>query len=73
LAQLAEETRISKTPLTVYEGVAGPADYKLSKEAGVTVMMWNKSRVEVNHSFAPGKLSGDDVKQIMDDTNKILN
>jgi len=37
------------------------------------VLMWNKSRVQVNHAFAPGKLTGDDVKKVVSDTSKILN
>jgi len=35
--------------------------------------MWNKSRVEVNHAFAAGKLTDNDVSKIAADTSKILN
>jgi hypothetical protein len=73
LEKLAAEAKIKNVPLTVYDGKAGPGDYKISKDAGVTVMMWNKSRVQVNHAFAPGKLSGEDVKQVVGETSKILN
>src|SRR5688500_10894902 len=51
LEKLAEETKIDSVPLTVFDGTAGPAEYKISKDAGVTVLMWNKSRVQVNYAF----------------------
>ena len=72
LAKLASEKNIKSVPLTVFDGTAGPEEYKISKGAAVTVLMWNKSRVEVNHAFAAGKLSSDDVKTIGADTSKIL-
>ena len=60
-------------PLTVFDGEAGPEQYKISKDAAVNVMMWNKQRVQVNHAFADAKLAEDDVKKVTDDTSKILN
>ena len=72
LSKLAEDKKIKNVPLTVYDGVAGPEDYKISKDAAVTVMMWNKMRVQVNHAFATAKLSADEVKKVSEDTKKIL-
>jgi hypothetical protein len=72
LAKLAEEKHIKNLPLTVYEGKAGPEEYKLSKDAAVTVLMWNKGRVQVNHAYGTANLAADDVKQITGDTSKIL-
>jgi hypothetical protein len=73
LAKLAEETNVKNVPLTVFDGNAGPADYKIAKDAAVTVLLWNKSRVQANHAFSTGKLSSEDVKTIVGDTSKILN
>ena len=72
LAELAKEKGIKNVPLTVFDGTSGPESYKLSKDAGVTVLMWNKSRVAVNHAFAPGKMTKDDVKAVAADTSKII-
>lgn len=72
LSKLAEEQKIKNVPLTVFDGTAGPADYKISKDAAVNVMMWNKSKVKVNHAFAAGKLTADDAKKVAGDTKKIL-
>jgi hypothetical protein len=73
LAKLAADGKITNVPLTVFDGQAGPDSYKISKDAAVTVMLWNKSRVEANHSFAAGKLSADDAKKVAAETSKILN
>ena len=72
LKKLAEEQKITNTPLTVFDGEAGPEAYKISKDAAVSVMMWNKSRVAVNHAFESAKLSEDDVKKVAGETAKIL-
>jgi hypothetical protein len=72
LAKLAADAKVKNVPLTVFDGQAGPEEYKLSKDAAVTVMMWNKSRVEATHAFAAGKMTADDVKKVAADTSKIL-
>jgi hypothetical protein len=72
LEKLAADKKIANVPLTVYDGTAGPESYKISKDAGVTVLMWNKMRVQANHAFAPGKLTAEDVKKVAGDTSKIL-
>lgn len=71
LAALAKDKGIKNVPLTVYDGAAGPDKYKIAKDASVTVLYWNKSRVQANHAFA--KLTSDDVKAVVADTSKILN
>jgi hypothetical protein len=50
----------------------GPPEYKLSDKADVTVLMWTKSDVKVNHAFAPGQLDSDSISEILKDTSKIL-
>ena len=75
LKKLADKEKIKHTPLTTFEGVAGPPKYKLSKDADVTVLMWvgSKKEVKVNHAFPKGGLTEDHIKQIVKDASKILN
>ncbi len=73
LDELAKKHDIKNTPLTIYEGVSGPEKYKIAKDADVTVLMWTKRRVQVNHAFAKGKLTDETVKTVVGDTSKILN
>jgi hypothetical protein len=72
LEALAKDSKLSNTPLTIVEGVTGPPEYKLSKDAEVTVMMWVESEVKVNQSFAKGKLDKKAVASLLEETKKIL-
>jgi hypothetical protein len=69
---LAKDSKIASTPLTIVEGVTGPPEYKLSKDAEVTVMMWVEGKVKVNQSFAKGKLDTKAVDALVAETKKIL-
>ncbi len=73
LKKIAREKHLENTPLTNFDGTAGPANYKISQNADVTVMMWVKGKVKVNHSFSSAKLSQDAIKKVVADTSKILN
>jgi hypothetical protein len=73
LKALAEKNHIKNVPLTIFDGLIGPPDYKLSDKAEVTVLMWNKSEVKVNHALAQGKLDQKSIESIVSDTSKILN
>ena len=73
LEKLAADQKITNVPLTVFDGAAGPAKYNISKDAAVTVMMWNKSRVAVNEAFAEAKLSQEQVASLSGKTSAILN
>ena len=72
LAELAEKHGIKGTPLTVFDSVAGPNNYKIAKDADVTVLLWNKRIVRANHAFAKDKLDKDGIKAVVADVSKIL-
>lgn len=72
LKSLAKDKEIKKTPLTLIEGAAGPKEYKIAKNADVTVMMWVGLKVKVNHTFAKGELTKDAISKVVDDTAQIL-
>jgi len=73
LEKLAAEQKITNVPLTIYDGIAGPEKYKISKDAAVTVLQWNKMRVQSNHAFDSAKLTGEQVKAVTADTAKLFN
>lgn len=72
LVALAKDAQIKNTPLTIVEGVTGPPEYKLSKDAEVTVMMWADNVVKFNQAFAKGKLDKKAVDGVVAETKKIL-
>ncbi len=73
LKTLAKDQGIKHTPLTTFDGVAGPEDYKIAKDSEVTVMMWVGGKVAVNKSYKAGELTKDAVAASIKDTAKILN
>ncbi len=73
LKKVAEKNKIKNVPLTIFDGPKGPADYELAEGADLTVLMWVKSDVKVNHAFEAGKFDGKAVDAVVKDTQKILN
>ena len=73
LKELAEKHKIKNIPLTVFDGAAGPGNYKIAKDADVTVLMWQgrQQEVKVNHSFRKKELDKEAVKKVVKDAAKI--
>ncbi len=76
--ELRNELRaIRNVSMTFYRGTRGPRDYRLNPDA-VTVLMWVRSRVEVNHTVVRDPrsrqypLDEKRVKIIANDTFRIL-
>ncbi len=73
LKAFAEKHGIKNIPLTIYEGSAGPENYKIAQGADVTVNLWKGRKSQANHAFAAGKLDKDGIAAVVADTSKILN
>lgn len=71
LGKLAKDAGISRVPLTIGESPDGPPDYEVAKGADVTVLMWNRHKVEFNHAFK-GALNDKDIDTILADVTKLL-
>ena len=71
LRKLAKDAGIRHVPLTLHQDPSEIPDYELSKDADVTVLMWNGHRVKVNHAFR-GELAEKDVRSIITDIPKLL-
>lgn len=72
LTSLANDQGIQHTPLTTYDGVDGPAKYRISEDAEVTILMWAEKKVKVNHAFGTGELNASAINTITADTALIL-
>src|SRR5947209_3449881 len=70
LKQLAEKNGIKKTVLTK-DNVAGPPGYKIAKDADVTVILYNKRSVEVNHAYRKGEFNSKAVESVVGELSKI--
>jgi len=72
LEELAEKHGIKHVPLTIFDGESGPGDYKIAKDADLTVLMWLKRDIKVNHALKKGELDAKKTKKIVADTETIL-
>ncbi len=71
LVELASKNAIKKVPLTMFGEPGGPPDYELSRDADITVLMWNRHSIKANHAFK-GELTEKDIEAVMADIPKLL-
>jgi hypothetical protein len=71
LKKLAKEAGVKEVPLTMIGEINGPNDYEISKDADITVLMWNQGSVKVNHAYN-GELTDKEIETIVADVPKLL-
>ncbi|HXG10319.1 MAG TPA: hypothetical protein VNK04_11190 [Gemmataceae bacterium] len=71
LKALAAKENIKNTVLTI-DNPAGPAPYKIAKEADVTVILYKNKKVVVNHAYRKGELKEKDINMILSELPKIM-
>jgi uroporphyrinogen-III synthase len=63
LKELAEKEDLKKVVLLL-DNPAGPSDYKIAKEADVTVLLYEKKEVKKNFAFEKGKFTDKEADKI---------
>ena len=71
LKTLATKENIKTTVLAV-DNNAGPKGYAVSKDADVTVVLYNKQTVVANHAFKKGELNAKAIETIVSEIPQIL-
>ncbi|HKI38187.1 MAG TPA: hypothetical protein VKA46_40410 [Gemmataceae bacterium] len=71
LKDLAGKEKIEHTVLGIYAR-DGPHEYKISKDAEVTVLLYREVVVKANHAFGKGQLSDSAIDEVIADLPKIL-
>ncbi len=72
LKAIAKKEGLKNVPLTIFDGVAGPEDYKIAEKADLTVTMWVDNKVEASQAFSKGDFKASASKSVVEDTKKIL-
>jgi len=72
IEKLAEKEKIARAPLTIGEVSAGPPEYKIAKDAEVTVLFWKDQTVVANHAFKAGEMKTKEVSAVVADVAKVL-
>jgi hypothetical protein len=73
LKELAAAQGIQHTPLTTFDGTAGPETYHIAQDSEVTVMMWVDGTLKVNDVYAAADLTTEKVPEVVGKTGEILN
>jgi len=71
LEALAEKEHLKHTVLTI-DNPAGPEGYDIAKDADVTVLLYVKQKVKVNHAYKKGGLTDREAARIVSELPKIL-
>ena|SRR5579884_3840209 len=71
LQDLAKKEKLKHIVLTI-DNPAGPKDYNVAKDADITVVLYTRQKVKVNHAFKKGEMKAKDIDQIVSEVSKIL-
>ncbi len=71
LQAIAAKEKIQHTVLSI-DNPNGPADYKIAREAEVTVLLYENVTVRANFAFGEGRLDSTAVRQVIANIPKIL-
>jgi hypothetical protein len=71
LKDLAKAKNLKAFTLAI-DNPTGPAPYKIAKDADITVVLYNKSKVIANYTFKKGDLKAGDVEKIVAEVSKIV-
>lgn len=71
LRQMARKEKLQQIVLSIDEPT-GPEEFKVAKDADVTVVLYNEFKVKANHAFRKGELTEKDIEKIVADVAKIV-
>lgn len=68
----ARRHAIGTVPLAVFDNTDGPASYRLSRDADVTVLLFVKRRVVANYAFRTGELNEEGIAAVLKNIPSII-
>jgi hypothetical protein len=71
LQELDKKAKLKHIVLTI-DNPAGPKEYNVAKDAEITVVLYTRQKVKVNHAFKKGEMKAKDIDQIVSEVSKIL-
>jgi len=70
LQNLVKETKLKKTVLAI-DNPAGPEEYKIAKDADVTVLVYKERKVTANLTFTKGQMKDKDIDTVLAEVAKL--
>ena len=71
LEALWKTEHLKKTPLTLFEGMAGPKEYKINKDADVSIHLWVKRTIKDSYALKSSELTEDKINEIVAAVKKL--
>lgn len=71
LETLWKDEKLKKLPLTTFGTKAGPKNYKINKDADVSVHLWVKRKIKDSFAFKATDLNDDKIKDVVDAIRKL--
>jgi hypothetical protein len=71
LKGMAEKAELKKCVLSI-DNPAGPEEYKVAKDADVTVVLYKERKVLSNYAFKKGELKDADISKIVSDISTLV-
>jgi hypothetical protein len=71
LKALAERHGFKHVSLSIGD-VAGPPNWRIAKDADVTVILYRRQQIEASHAFQKGRLDEKEIDSVMADLSKII-
>jgi len=66
LIALGKKNNINHVKLTVFDGIAGPPKYQISKDADLTVLHWKGRVVAKNNAYTKAEFNSDAIKEVIE-------
>jgi len=71
LKEIATKEKITHVSLATMENPSGPPEYKVAKDADVTVVLYKAQKVEANRAYKKGEFDDKAVAEVLSDLPKI--
>jgi hypothetical protein len=71
LKNVVEKEKLQKLILSI-DNPSGPKAYSISRDADVTVLLYNEFTVRANHAFKKGELNDGAIQKVVSDVSKIV-
>ena len=68
---MSQQAGLKKIVLAI-DNPAGPKNYKVAKDADVTVVLYTEHIVKANYAFKKGELKDKDIEKIVSSISKIV-
>jgi len=72
IKEMKEAQGLKNVSLALETSDAGPRGYNIAKDADVTVVLYSKHKVEVNHAYGKGEFNDSAAEKVLGELPKIM-